>query len=359
MSRHIPLVVSEGAPFDRGFQLGRQARERIAYTVGVYLRLYEAGVGLDRSAALARAETYLEPIERFAPDLLEEMQGMAKGAELDFREILAINARTEILYGSGRQRECTAIATAPTGAADNHIRVAQDWDWHPDMAGSLILSVLHRREGQNVVTLTEAGMVGKIGVNASGLAMCVNLLTSDSDTVSPAVPMHVILRHILDEATNVDEAIAVLQAVPRSTSCNHMLADANGDVADVEATPGGQSVLRPIGGILVHANHCTAPALYPHDTAVLENRETELRNDRMQLMAEAEPIDEARLRTLLCDHANDRPICLHSNEDDAYIDKIETVAAIVFDLTDGTLDLAAGPPCGAEFKRLRVADLIG
>ncbi|MDB5074196.1 MAG: hypothetical protein JWO42_375, partial [Chloroflexi bacterium] len=33
MSRHIPLVVSEGAPFDRGFQLGRQARERIAYTV--------------------------------------------------------------------------------------------------------------------------------------------------------------------------------------------------------------------------------------------------------------------------------------------------------------------------------------
>jgi isopenicillin-N N-acyltransferase-like protein len=358
MSRHIPTVVTEGSPFERGVQLGRLAREKIAHTVAVYMRMFEAGAGLDRAHVLARAVTYVSPIEKFAPTLLEEMQGIARGAERDFREIVALNTRTELLYGSSCRRECTAVASTPEAALDRHIRVAQDWDWHPDMAGGLILSVVHRAEGQDVITLTEAGMVGKIGINASGLAMCMNLLTSDWDHAGPAVPMHIILRHILDQATTVAEAIAILQEVPRSTSCNHLLADAGGAIADFEATPGGQRVLRPNSGVLVHANHCTDPVLYPHDTMVLEDRETELRNDRIQLLAEAEPIGEARMFAMLADHETARPICVHKNADDAFIDQVETVAAIVFDLTAGTIDLADGPPCVSEFRRLLISDLL-
>ena len=63
-----------------------------------------------------------------------------------------------------------------------------------------MLWVIHRADGPDLLTLTEAGMVGKIGANAHGLAMVVNLLTSDADHPGPALPMHVILRNVLEDA---------------------------------------------------------------------------------------------------------------------------------------------------------------
>lgn len=352
MQRHIPLVISEGEPFTRGLHLGRSQQERVQHTVNAYMRIFENFAGLGRAAVFEQAERFMPAIANFAPYLLEEIRGIAEGAQCDVREIVAINARTELMYGVTHRPECSAIAISAEASADGHIRVGQNWDWHPSLVGTLVLWLVRRDDGPDLLTLTEAGIVGKIGVNAAGLAMCINLLRSDSDSGGPAAPMHIILRRVLEACRNVDEAVALIGETPRCTSCNHMLADRSGAIADVEATPAGQWVHRPAHAILTHTNHCTNPVLAAHDRYVRDYPETRERDSRMQTLAQSHPLSENNIRVMLSDHATSPySICLHNDADWSFIEQVESIASIIIDVTEGTLAVADGPPCEHVYQR--------
>ena len=280
LERRTPIVMSEGDAFTRGRSLGRAVPARVHRTVEAYLGLCAYHAGLDRARVLDEAARFIPAIDGLAPALLEEMRGIADGAGCDPREIVAINARTELLHGAARRPECTAVAVAPPASADGHVRIAQNWDWFAALAGTTVLWALRRDDGPDVLTFTEAGIVGKIGVNAAGLGLCVNLLMSDADHPGPAAPMHVILRHVLDTARSVDAAVALIAATPRSTSCNHLLADRAGALADVEAMPHGCRVARPAAGTLAHANHCADDDLVAGDRGARDYPETAARGAR-------------------------------------------------------------------------------
>jgi isopenicillin-N N-acyltransferase-like protein len=352
VERHIPLVISEGKPFERGLHLGSSEKARVQHTVNAYMRIFENFAGLGREAVFKHAERFIPAIKETAPHLLEEIRGIAEGAECDMHEIVAINARTELMYGITHRPECTSIAISAEASADGHIRVAQNWDWHPSLVGTLVLWLVKRSDGPDLLTLTEAGIVGKIGINAAGLAMCINLLRSDSDSGGPAAPMHIILRRVLEACHNVDEAIALIDNTPRCTSCNHMLADRSGAMADVEATPAGRWVHRPEHGILTHTNHCTNPVLAAQDRYIREYPETRERDSRMQMLAKSHPIAENELRAMFADHATSPySICLHNHTDWPFTEQEESIASIIIDVTGGTLDVADGPPCEHVYQR--------
>jgi len=356
MNRHIPLVVSEGSPFERGLHLGRTAREHVLHTVRSYMVIFRAVAGLRHEGVLTEAERFLPVIASYAPSLLDEMRGIAEGAGCDLREIVAINARTELMYGITNRHECTSVAISASASADGHVRLAQNWDWHPSLAGSLILWAIQPDEGQRVLTLTEAGIVGKVGMNSAGLAMCINLLLSDSDFTGPAVPMHVILRHILDKAGSIEDALEVIAQTERCTSCNHLFADHAGEIADVEATPLGYAIDLPRNGMLVHANHCHGAHLAPGDRYVRDYPESLDRDARMQSLVGEGGISEARLQAMLADHANaPNTICHHPDKQGSFVEQSESIASIIFDLTAGTLDLSDGPPCQYPYQRYAVA----
>jgi len=371
MDRHIPVVVSAGEPFARGFHLGRSEARRVTQSVTAYMAIFRLFTGLRREGVLAEAECFMPVIAGYAPHLLEEMRGIAEGAGRDVREIVAINVRTELMYGlgilrKGRTSECTSVAIGKSASADGHVRVAQNWDWIPSLAGTLVLWVIQRDDGPNLLTLVEAGMVGKIGINAAGLAMCVNLLISDSDHAGPAVPMHIILRRVLEEASSVEEAISLIGASKRCTSCNHLLADRGGALASVEATPTAQAVLRPTGDVLTHTNHCFDADLAVYDRNARESPETLARGRRIQALAQRERgkrqeslINEKDLRVMLADHGSESgSICLHVRSELPFVEQGESIASIIFDLTEGQVDIADGPPCQYSYRRFPLSEYL-
>jgi isopenicillin-N N-acyltransferase-like protein len=323
------------------------------------MHIFKRISGLSRDEVFAQAERFLPSITAFAPHLLEEMRGIAEGAGCHLYEIIAINARTELMYGITHQPECTAIAVSAAASADGHTRLAQNWDWHPSLVGALVLWIIRREDGPDLLTLTEAGIVGKIGINAAGLAMCVNLLKADSDSPGPAVPMHVILRRILEAASTVEEACMLIERTARCTSCNHLLAERSGAIADVEATPAGQLVLYAEDGLLTHSNHCLQPELFARDRNARENPETLARNKRMHALANLQSIDGQGLQGMLADHATSpNSICLHNHPSWAFRDQCEIIASIIFDLTAGSIDIADGPPCQHEYHRYSMSELL-
>src|ERR671916_2969823 len=70
-------------------------------------------------------------VARAWPALGAELEGMAEGAGVAPELLWAVNARTELLGGGG---ECSLIGRL----VGREVRLAQNWDWHPDLAASWV-----------------------------------------------------------------------------------------------------------------------------------------------------------------------------------------------------------------------------
>src|SRR5262249_39772507 len=92
----FPIIDVAGTPRERGRRYGTLARVRIARSIVNYARLF-AWCGLAWEEVRRRAVGYRDEIRKIAPDLADEIAGIAEGAGASEAEILALNARTEIL----------------------------------------------------------------------------------------------------------------------------------------------------------------------------------------------------------------------------------------------------------------------
>ncbi len=352
----FPLIEVKGDAFECGRQHGEQTVDLIQFNLEGYWRLFEHRTGLGRAAALEQARQYLGPIEGYAPHLLEEMRGISEGAGVSLDEILALNCRTEILsMGTiALCSECTAVFVAPEASAGGHALVAQNWDWSNVLRGGTVLLRIEQPGQPTVLTLTEAGMVGKIGFNSAGVGVMTNFLRHDHRRVG--VPFHVILRDALD-APRLGLAVAAVYRDARADSGNYLLAHAGGEAIDLEATPSDVGFLYPDDGLLVHTNHFITPRLRAGDVGIVESEHTLLRYGRAvhMLRAQVGRITVETLKNVFRDHFN-RPysICRHPDPGLAEIERGATLASMIVDLTTGQMHLTVGEPCQGDYYILGI-----
>jgi len=375
-----PRIRVEGAHYERGRQYGAQARAQVRLSVQAYQRVFAHYAGWDWPAVRRAAAAFDAPIAAFRPAYLDEMRGIAEGAGLELADVLAINVRTEVMYAAKARQaplaaraavgqallapkvpaECSAFALisgprAPGQPASTLL--GQNWDWLLHSAQTLVVLEARQDDGPDFVTVVEAGLLAKAGLNAAGLGLVTNALVTDADTGTPGLPYHVLLRAILDCAT-VTEALEVLQAGARSSSANYLIAHASGAALDVEAAPGDFTRLYPQfpdQGLLLHTNHFLSPRLHPVDVSLWAMPSSAVRLQRLRAgAAGAATLDD--FRALLADHADcPHSICSHPDPDDHPLEQGATIASLLMDLTAGRLWLASGNPCQAPYRELDVS----
>ena len=93
---NFPLIEISGPPMERGFQYGEQAKDKINFSIELYSKSLR-DLGLKKDEILNLAKDFLPSIKDWAPDLIDEMRGIAKGASITLEEVILINSRTEIL----------------------------------------------------------------------------------------------------------------------------------------------------------------------------------------------------------------------------------------------------------------------
>lgn len=164
---------------------------------------------------MQEAARYVQPLERIAPQYLEEIRGIAEGAQSSFLDILALNIRTEIMFGlfsdvtEAPSDGCTSLGwLAPSGSF-----LAQNWDWMPEQGPNLILCHVSQ-PGTGIPDfsmVTEAGIMGKIGLNAMGVGCCLNAIKCRGvDTAK--LPIHFALRKVLESPSRA----AAVEAIKRA-----------------------------------------------------------------------------------------------------------------------------------------------
>ena len=285
---------------------GRQARSRIDLSVATYSKLF-AYCGIDWAGAQKLASGYRDVIGEADAASLAEIEGIAAGAGRHVNEILALNARTEILppsypgephpdwkkiaaagsahapAGTPDAGECTAVAIKPDASTTGSTLLAQNWDWLGMQRPALVLLRWTDADGACGLTLTEAGMLAKIGLNSHGLGVCLNILRSTDDGSRSGVPVHVLLRALLRKRS-VAEAVAFAGSLAFGASSNVLCADSSGDTAALEFSPRGLEVVRGAGAALCHTNHFVAPRAASHQASLAPSISTYPRLERIHAL---------------------------------------------------------------------------
>lgn len=361
----FPLVEIRGTPAQRGRSYGEQARERIRLSAGHYEeQLGRLGFGTTDVARLVT--TFLPRIKDWAPDLVEEMEGIAAGAGVDLTSIVLVNARTEVLQLARREKGvsddepdgCTGAVIMPEATRDGGVIHGQNWDWKAECADTSVVVRILRDDGPDVLTFTEAGGLARSGFNSAGIAITANYLESDRDYRDIGIPLPFIRRRAL-EAQHFALALRVVAITPKSGSNNMMLSTAEGYAVDLECAPDEAFPIYPRNGMIVHANH------WQSQVALSKLRETGLasvpdslyRDHRVEkhLMARAGDITAEDLKHALFDRFAE-PFCVcraPMKKEGGNLSA--TVAMIVCEPAKGVMEVAPLPAVNRNFTRYELA----
>lgn len=357
----FPLVEISGAPRARGRLYGEQARQRIAASVDLYAgslgRLGFAKPEIDRFTAAFRPR-----LATFAPDLVDEMEGIAEGAGVDFAAIMLVNARTEVLQLARREKGiaddepdgCTGAVVLPGETRDGDLIHGQNWDWRAECAETSVVVRILRDDGPDLLTFTEAGGLARSGFNSAGIAITANYLESDRDYRELGIPLPFIRRRAL-EASHFALALKVVATTPKSGSNNMMLSTAEGYAVDLECAPDEAFAIHPDRGMIVHANHWqSAVALSKlRETGLADVPDSLYRDKRVEMLLRARQGDIVAddLKAALFDDFGS-PFCVCRpplRKEGGNLSA--TVAMIVMTPAQGVMEIAPLPAENRSFTR--------
>jgi isopenicillin-N N-acyltransferase-like protein len=332
---HIRVLDLSGDAHECGLAHGRALRDEIEQCLAAY------SVVLDRSeAALRELALGVEAVVRaYEPSLVDEMNAIAEGAGVDPFWIHALNARSEIM--SNTEDGCTAVFQPSAGL------LGQTWDWIEELEHLFVVLRIERPDGHRILTVTEPGMLAKIGMNSAGLGVCLNFLYAPGP--HEGTPIHPMLRAVL-EATSADAAKQAIADCTPGQASNFLIGTSTGEGFDVEFA-GKERTLRDIdAAAFVHTNHHLWYDIPPGNVS----GSTEARLATAQSRLDARPIaNVADLITLFGDQSHpEHPICARYHP--RFGTQVGTLCTVVMELGEGTMHVRRGPNPDRSFQQIKI-----
>jgi isopenicillin-N N-acyltransferase-like protein len=341
-------------PYERGMEFGHRHTAEVSDTIGRYQELFDAFATEPPFDMGYWGDVAWRRIEELAPDLADEIRGIADGAGAPLASVAAMNARTELLAVVNPARgECSTVVSLPAGRAPLAV---QTWDWYDGMSANWLHWTIPHPDGRVVETVTEYGIVGKIGVNNQGVGVLFNMLRHDLDGESEiGLPVHLLSRQILDTAATVEDAIQQAKAAPMSASTSLTVVEGSprgGAAVLIELFPDGPGLVFPDdNGLLVRTNHFLSEAGRPGCRVPRIGPGSELRYAaiRRALANRPVPTSADEIVAAMTDHRDDGyGVCCHPDmATEPAILRHATLATVSVDTVNHRLEVMDGGPCSA------------
>jgi len=332
-------VLCTGPAHSVGITHGSRAKDQISRSLIFYGALFLQKCKLDWSSVTQLALKYQPYLSQYWPQYVSEMQGVAEGAGVQYEDILALNVRTEVAFGAFNDG-CTALSWKSTGGSI----LAQNWDWNNAQLENLICLTIKKEDGLSIQMITEAGIIGKIGLNSSGVGCTLNALKAKGVSFTK-LPCHLALRTVMESSSRA-EAVATLEKAGVASACHILIADATGGTG-LECSSEDIVKLEMDGdGIVTHTNHM----IVEHRGSVVEAADwlpdTRFRLERIrELLAgvKSEGVSMEVVEGLLEDEkmGDGASICRSAG---AVKGSLATLFSIVMDLEGRTANVKMGRP---------------
>lgn len=306
ISKEVDLQVLRvsGNPAERGRQQGEALRPLIELGVGNWLEAIGGRHGIDPDAYIAEflsKTAYRASIERWTPELLFEVHGIAAGSGQRVERMLAYSMLDEEWrYSKTRSAAeapgCTAVGVRAGDGRPTLIGQTMDI---PSLHDGTQVVVIHEEPGAPTqAVFTAAGMICLMGVNSAGVGLVVNNLGM-LPSARTGMPVTFIERKLLD-TFSAEEASYGLQAMQHAIGQHYLIGDPANLVsfeADAARVIGGADDQR----VVSHTNHpLYDPPVKPEFEAIYAASNTRARFDCMTTLAEgASSLDD--IETALTD----------------------------------------------------------
>ena len=327
--RFYPQIDVAGTPGDMGMAHGRQLQSRIELAIaGMRARIGEGAY----EASWGDFQTTLAYCREQAPELVEEMEGIARGAGVEFRDVFNINAHLDLQVWKRLVKDAGACSSHAVSTGSEVLLGWNGDDWVGWMdCGAVVRG--RPAPGEPFIYWSLAGSVGRPGMN---LHLALGANTLPSRRWRPDGLLYPMMSRLLLGCRSADEAVKLIERYNVCCAMNYLIADREGRLVDAEVDIDGFTLLDPEGAdkYLLHTNSFldAGRAGKEVDPDAVCSRLAAAR----RLYREGAPMDVAGVRAIQSDHTGG--VCVHREESC-------TIVSFVAEVRAGRFHVTRGNPC--------------
>lgn len=370
--REMKYLILEGTPRERGQIHGESLKSEIIEMVGGLTEMIkEAGGNPDDYASrIVDDAGFLYAAQRWTPHLVEEIEGIAEGAGIDFKIMFAWNLLDEAEWFFQGHRwvnpnyrettRCSVLGVNKEGT--NPTIVAQNADMGPSVDGyQTLFHIKHKETDLEELILSLPGVTGVYGMNNRSMGVCLNAMTMTLNKSPQGLATIFIARGILYQK-NLDEAIKFIRQVRHASGEAYTFGNEEKAVCfEGSANKVTQFIPYPEAKRVYHTNHPLvnddlwlsadnpdklAPGLKERLKTGIANSKTRFQTLEKRLSDLSKPITVETVKSILCSHdSSEYPVCRHDESGNI------TTFSMIMALSDSPeIHVAAGPPCKTGYK---------
>ncbi|MFW9917237.1 MAG: C45 family autoproteolytic acyltransferase/hydrolase [Candidatus Thorarchaeota archaeon] len=331
-------ITLEGSYYQIGLQVGKMLKGN--------LKLPEAA-----PSRLEWASNCEKAMEQYTPGLLEELQGLADGANLKREKLSGILlyepfAIKRFVKNLPSTQRCTIFVIPGSQTATKQSIFARNYDWYTEASDYFMINRLCPTGKVQSILFTDHYVGGFGGISAAGLACGVTGMPFFNGQFQPGILLNMMTRWILDSCHQVEEAVAFLETAPHCEGNLYMLADKAGTIACVEACPNKvNTTYAQEDELLVATNHFQTEEMQGLQREIPDTIEettfTRLKGVKAWYNGQKRPIAIEAVKMILKDHKN--AVCDHERTGG-------TVWSWIAPLGANTVEVCVGQPCQSEYR---------
>lgn len=328
------VLLVQGTPQQMGTAHGRLLREparrlveTVVYTVGAVDSVRSGRWFFDQMAEIERRTT-----PHISPRFFEECAALAGAAGISVRDARYANLFPERFH-------CSGVAVRGKASKDGRVLHARVLDYMRDinLQDHAAVVVFMPDRGHRWMTLGYAGFLGSVtAMNERGLA--IGEMGGGGVGNWDGTPMSLLIRQIMEQASTVDEAVAMFRAAHRTCEYYYVVSDKSRAMAALRCTKDEVTVLRP------GEQHPELPKV-PEDTVFISG------GDRAKRLSERLEKAYGQIDVPAMIELIKRPVAMSSNLHDAVFSP-ETLEMWFADAGKRT------PACDEPYVRCKLDELI-
>jgi isopenicillin-N N-acyltransferase-like protein len=330
-----------------GCQLGEARREQVRHSIENARLLIEQSYStleLTWDGAKIQSSKYLPFAEERYPQYVDEMRGIAEGANVTFDDVSVLNAMEAVTMDALHLTRCTSFAVNETRTADGHVLAAHNEDWIPEDENDVYVISAKPKTDPPFLAMTYGGLLPNVGFNAYGIAQLIDSVYPNDSRIG--IPRLVVARAVL-ASRRLSGAIGRTLISHRAAGYNHLLVHDSGEIYSVEVSSRKFEILHGTDGYMVHTNHYlsqTMKEIESEPEELISSRVRYFRANRLLRQNSAHSIKS--MQAIQKDHVNlPNSICNHNIEGIDPLDRENTISAMVIDLSSREMHIAWGNPC--------------
>jgi isopenicillin-N N-acyltransferase-like protein len=301
--------------------------------------------GITWPEVLEQSQRYLAFSREVYPQYIEELEGIAEGADVPFDEVFL--SICEELWESAAWHGCTDMAARGRATLDGSTLVAHTNDLLPQAEENLAILKIQAGDEPEFLGVSPGGIAISAGFNAVGISLTGNQL--DNNDIRPGVPRLLVVRAILT-SRYLSEAMDHCLLPQRASSYNNVMADTNGEVYSMEGSATDCEPIYIENDVLAHTNHYVSSAMrcFEADRNSLSNSALRYNRATRLLRENYGQLTPELFQKLLADHAGyPTSICKHGKE-------TVTVFSIIVQPEHLRAWIGRGRACETEYVEYRL-----